>query len=868
MRKKLCSVLLACLLWICGTPLLAACNKEVKLSSISLKPGTLQTTIIKDGDFTTSNIVVVAKYNNGTTKEVAAADLEITPKTIDTSVVGSHEITIRYQTKAIKETVNVVEYESELYVVTSMQSNLWNEYQTNRSLKAVDDKRTEFYDREQPLYAGMDNEFNLRISATYIGDNGDLISGLTDVRTKVTVFEKRAAENDGEQYVQLTPAEVDELMEITKTNAIKFKDAAEGKYLRLKFEAESYNNIYSDNAPSTTADVFVTRGFNVYSASDLAMYDNTGKYYVNQQAAIREKYGLEPTYSPTAMFLQSAIVLTPKDIDQAHIWQANDEVVQQVKSKWGVDATNTPKDYWGTGLYHRNIEDGASFDFVGNYFEIDLKQMPQCVIMWEPTTASKDFNINLEANICTSNNPITTHVAVFFTRSHNTTTSSSQNYLVSQEGTCVNWKNLYFTGNGPMNAEYKYSGGQILMKNWGVNFNGYNNITHNCYVAYFFEQGDKRLTGDWDGLYENAHYNKQLAELDGQYTIDHCKVYSSFQNLLYCNSPEHIIIKDCDIQDAGGPAIIVDHDLPKNDTYHGQTAPCVDIINSTVISYVNAASPWFRIYKADELVSTLISSGDSLFDNSRTTLPQDSDKTIKTRVNSTVLGGEVEVVNIMALIKGNGEMDSQGNRTYGYIRKFKDQTEYDNYYKTAEFVREYYGLDLFAEHYNNGQDEDHNFSAIAMKNNDIIFQSSEGGYIDQNVATTHLISTYPGVVKANYLDGILTQGGATSTLTYANCGFNLDPMIADLKSRLDMVALKETQQSGTIDTLYNQGMKLGQVFTTVEGWASLDAAAKISALKAQVEAYKTAYTPYYSGNYLNVYIFNGMNAMLELYTRH
>ncbi|MGN1222957.1 MAG: bacterial Ig-like domain-containing protein [Christensenellales bacterium] len=96
--------------------------KNVELSKIEVKPNTIITEYFEGEDVDTSNLVVVATYNNGTTKDISASDLIISPISTEE---GTRPLTITYGNKStfINITFNKIEL-----VNLQIKSGFNNEY--------------------------------------------------------------------------------------------------------------------------------------------------------------------------------------------------------------------------------------------------------------------------------------------------------------------------------------------------------------------------------------------------------------------------------------------------------------------------------------------------------------------------------------------------------------------------------------------------------------------------------------------------------------------------------------------------------------------------------------------------------------------
>ncbi len=761
MKKKILTSILAFIICLTSGIWLGGCdNKDVTFKSMALDQSTLNTTVEQNSEVNTSGVVVVVTYSDHSTKRVTSANLTFSH--VDTSEVGTKTLRITYEEKSVKHyidvEINVVEAAApseEPDTVEVLESMLWNEYESRNEVQG---KALEYMDKNDFLYAGTDNKFNFRIAGTIV------VEGQLDTVTKVpnqmevTVsqlvgpYDFEQTENN--QWDELTQTELDDLLTINNDYTISFKNAAIDQVLQFKYKAVKSAEGAEEKQVSFTAVVKVAKGFNVYDAQDLSMFDDT----VNQKNvrdAVMQKYGLDPStfQLPNALFLQADIEITPQYLGSYYFYDGTDQVSLWAKETFNIDLTGSAKNHYGEGVYKRTINSGTDFMFNGNYFNINASGFPLVVFENEPENYSSAGKSKFATFVPDSTkmeeydgdkNYITSFQSLFWVGNGSLT-----------EATDVFVRNMHFTGNSAISDHPQYSGGLMQFKSYCVNLHAYNTISKNFYVTYF---PDAPVAGTRENKTLSSGEPNPLYKLDGHFYIDSCKAYDSYQCIVFSNNAEQIVISNCEFDGSGGPAIIADHDKTADagqDTA-GNSAPGVDIYNSKISSWVTKDSPWLASYDAGPLINNLVL-GEGLFSTLYRT-----NKTILKNIEGT------NHINLIALIKNN---DGKGNhKLKGYIRIFETEEEYKEFYgiteegetvedrRSIDSTKKPYGLDMFTQ---NGVSKygNMNLSSLVTANvaadaaiGNIILQGNRGGIMD--IGTLQTPEHTPNITDGNWVDGI------------------------------------------------------------------------------------------------------------------
>lgn len=640
--KKFLSLVFGLIMCLgCGIAL-AACGK-VTLKSITIDSG-LNRSVLVGEELDTSNVVATVKWSDGKTATITSADLEFGE--IDTTTPGTRDLEITYTKEGYTFVVKIKvgATDAEVESIIRMESKLLTQYNANVGVsQTVQDG---FYDDADKIakriYVGDDNAFNFRIAATGIDSEGEDIE-LASLQTTVTV---KLVE--GDTKTTLTGDALTQYVSVNPTNAVlDFTQAAVGKVFEVTVDAVK-KGAYP--VKPFTATLTVVDGFNVYDALDLSVYDNKYDYlstdrkndaernhfgFKNLHTQVMAKYGMtaEEIAGIKAMILQNNISIRREDVPAANFYQT--------APSWSVGKTDLPvvgslinRD--SEGVYYRFVKDGQ-FQFVGNYFKIDASEFPKVVLEGD----ANDPYINIEGNKAIK---VQCSTLFYTTGIDKSETGLDENLYNTASAT---WKNISFIGNGALNNGVENSGSILLSKWHKLDATIENNIVNNFYIDYLVRSYN-------DEYYATRHKN----------IINKCKGYSSYQCLLYVAGAD-LVVEDSIFRGANGPAIIADYKVNKADDSKSIPAH-VNFINSEITSNVTGQEGWFNTYKASPLVAG-IKNFEGLFNGSVSPLPQ-SDKTIMSTA---------ETINVVALMKADTADWQTAARIGGYIRFFDTRAQYE-----------------------------------------------------------------------------------------------------------------------------------------------------------------------------------------------
>ncbi len=840
--KKLSKILMIFSVFILSSIALVACG-ENKISTMTLKSGTLETVIEKDKTLDTSNVVVYVTYQDNTRVEVGAKDL--TFGTIDTQTTGDKSLSIKYtddkkQSKEIYVTIKVVATEADILSVSSLSSRLLADYSTNKINNVSEN--VEYKDQEQPLYVGDDNAFNFRIVAGGFDGLDNFVGDIEKVRTDITV----SILQDGD-YQELQGDDIAYYVSIdTENTELDFTENAIGHTFKVEVCASNIDASANISDVSFSAELVVVDAYNVYTAKQLSVFHNEDDSY----SEIWDEIGLtyDDVLNIKGIILQDNISITKDDVRQKTadgkdmFWTTSTTNYDTAKGYTTEELLGTPVDNAGCGLYNRRIYSGDEFNFIGNYFSVDLSDFPKMVV--ESDGSNSQNAVRVESDTVDAQY-MTSHLCVFYTwASANSIKTTTQ----------VNWKNVSFTGNVELDNNPVNSGGILLMKNSRVNFYAYNTIINNFYIGYFMQLGLESSNG-----VEN--------EFIGKYIIEKSKGYNFYQCCFYGWGAKDVLFLDSEYKQAGGPAIIADHCQQQNDDPTTGNPSHINLVNTVMESVITAQSPWFVIYGADAIVAQ-IPGLDALL-NGQAGLPD----TGKTMIPNKIVedGNSYEQLNLVAVLKNDDQGISTSNIA-STLNIFDTLDEYEKYYGLGDYTEadksSNYGLDMSSK-----------VADMARKNSaHYVEDNATGAFMKGATENIKDGDMFKLTVMAQVLNGVIDQIVAMK----AELAGYLTPLKIDLAQFSQLSMAEKTQKLQQTITAFGQvatavqaqsqinlltyipvGMEQATIFESIDNFNSMTIEEQVSALNAQVATYKDL--P--EGDYLNLYTMYGIGAVLGLYPK-
>lgn len=696
---------------VCSLSILWACNKtDSKITEINIEENSVTLTVEQYSDFSYENIVVKAKYDDGSEKVLD----NVTFTQIDTQVVGPQTLTATYDKFTDDITITVTAFTGVRdYYIDAIKSphfvSVFNTYSNTENtytdqLKQVlntGDTKAGFINTNGGSYiykVGDDNNFKFSptISVSYFNEDKDP-ADITNFPIHLDLYLYNTTSHEYEK--------VDNnlyLDSFDKNNhTMDFNTAAIGKQFKIAvrpdFDLIIGTDNFSSDSPTVvdsvnntfkpiTFEIEVIDAYNVYTAADLSVIDNCdarienkdsedkfdGTYSVNGKWSTdnntKNFYNKAVSDATNGIVLHDDINITQNDIPSVHFYSStNTDGYNDTDLKPLLGKMINDDNYTTLGIvYKRVIKDGQTFNFEGNYWTISVKDLPLVKDVTDAGTADEAIVV------CTTLFGFIDENTEFRDFESNKQTAVDIGYFDNNEETC-NINNVSFYGNSNKSEQVNSAeAGLCCYKTENVNFNMTNCLSQKWYIAHFFEGSS--LTGD--GV---------------THKLTDCTSFDSFNCLLYAQGARNVVLENCIMIGAGGPVMICDEETDNYDfngdkkyetTEHSYnyahnfnlasnpTATLSEVIPHTtnvttkdciLESWVVGTEAWFTQFKAGSIVSSLQAKDDLIKTNGGTICDTNKDG--------------FSVINIIAVFKSSSVA---GLSTVTIDGTFKDISENTN----------------------------------------------------------------------------------------------------------------------------------------------------------------------------------------------
>ncbi len=594
-------------------------------------------------DVSFNGLSMIAMFSDATTKNVALSEVKIYLGEEDitsnlskiTETVGKKKVKIVYSTDHGEDSyefeITVSEEVLEKITLTSFNTpDFISDYKANLN-QATNDKTVAnfeqvFFKNDGVEYytVGDDNAFKLLPTAQVF----DKEEFSTETLERVTVNSEISV-LDGEEYVELTKSAKEGetyvyeyyqgttllVTENAANNTFDFADGAIEKVFKLAVLPNETVYEFGD-IDAIELEVKIVDAFNVYTAGELAVFDNTDK---TEWTALKTANGVA-NVTTNGVVLHENIKLEAKDIpadfqytlpDNYNIKYRN-AATEKVGSPetFGLTRTFLWNQYDGNPvIYERKLEAGQTFNFYGNYFDLDASGLP-LVASFKP---EGDFDGDTYYGSDFSNTSL-------FRVEGNAETVGEQDehfnfYNLAMKGNAKSDQLVLdksTTGENVNDDSLIYAGGLILTKVAGVTAQYDNTRMYNFFIALFAES-------DADTTMTTVNYNR-------------AKVYDSFQDAVYLWGATETKITNSYFKRAGGPLIIMNHvDADSNTT----RVPKLEIDDeSEMEAYLAGTEIWFKSVNAVSTVENF----------------KELDTGVFKPMRKTIFGGPNGKMNIIALL--------------------------------------------------------------------------------------------------------------------------------------------------------------------------------------------------------------------------
>ena len=615
------SILLFTLVVVAG----CSCGQK-QLEKIELKEGSIEFIYEKDAPADFSDIVVYAHYNDGTKVTLGEDDLTISE--FSTNVVGTHEVTIKYEGKEIKVQLTVTNDPDAFYTLSDFEQSIsYGKYLDNSVFaggETEEEQASAFTVTGKTYVVGDENDFTYRPNITAYED-GRLLDDdeIPSFRTIAKLYLK-----DGNDYVLLTGEDLTANLEnisdesdLTTGEIIEtdfkynFTQAAVGSEFKLEVKP-FYMPEGEDPADMTKSITFkVVDGYNVTEAVELGFMVNANArpdeddYLANWNSLFVARNKTRPA-TMDGIILHNNITLTPNDIPVEYF-----ETPTGTNGKYLVDYAD---------IYTIGLRPNETFNFYGNYFTLDVNQIPSIYITVDGDGVPSDFS----------------HASLFKTKLIGDSTCNEDDFTscdVSATSAKFNMQDVTLIGNANRSNSAEGFGGLIMGK-----FQNVNNTLDNVNIQSF---------------YINTYTDQEDTGVGAKLTMKNVKSYNAYQNLIFSWGGEKIVIENSILKKAGGPAILLMNPYDLTEDSNGRFIPTLEVDEVSVIeSWVIGTEAWFVGTEKTELAGSF-SVMDGIFrENFHTTFKNDDGEMNVIAVVMTARLTDPDTTNIQGKVTVNEQV--------------------------------------------------------------------------------------------------------------------------------------------------------------------------------------------------------------------
>lgn len=671
MKKKTKILFASLLLGASFATVATGCNSlkgDYALTDFTVDASKVSLTYEIGDDVDLSGLVMKATFSDDETKTVAFADVKIYLGNEDitanlaklTEVAGNKEIKIVYSTeygeKSTTLPITVKEEEVVLDSIDTFNKPAFLVAYQDQLAKASDEDTTAneavFFKNEvadgqtEPYKVGDDNAFKvLPVADAMDFETGD-INVLTSVTVNSTVkllvgntYEPLIKTNkEGEAYTyEYYQGETLLLTEYAAKNEFDFADEALGKVFNLSILPDTTVYEVDSDTDAIVLVVEVVDGYNVYNTKELSVLDNSKR---KSWADYKGQNGIA-NVNTNGVVLHNTMALTVADIpedfyytlpDDYNVKYVDEKGVSKTPEEWGMGRTflyqhfdnyeTNPEDEpsgndYFVLIYTRTVEEGQTFSFYGNYFEVDASQIP-LVCAFAPTGNiggveyteddtyyGDDFSNAVLFTILGKEQKWTCgeHTEASNVPLTKCSTCGKEVTKVDVDETFY-FDNLAIKGNAQNkqlrvdvnNTENAVQDKECLVFAGGIILTRVNNMqakldnvrTYNFFISFFANEG------------ADVEYNRT-------------KCFDSFQNAIFVWGSANVDVKKSIFKRAGGPLVIMQH----YDADEGSLAiPHMTVDSASVMySALTGSEIWFKSVGATAVVSMFQGLDAQIFNN-------------------------------------------------------------------------------------------------------------------------------------------------------------------------------------------------------------------------------------------------------------
>lgn len=636
-------------------------------------------------DVSLSGLTMTAIYSDDSSENVDLASVKVFLGEEDitnnlskiTETVGEKKVKIVYTTKygeKSKELTFTVTEEgvNKTVVVAYAAPQFIAQYQdsvdkaTNDATAA--DFESEFFQTEDTTYAvGADNAFKFKPNA-YDDEmevmNNVIVNSTVKMMVEDEYVDLIKSSVEGQAYVYEYKYEnVTYVVENAAKNEFNFASDAIGKEFFLSAALDT--TVYETQTTLRAVElaIEVVDGYNVYTAAELAVLDNSNR---NEWKSIKASLGLTDVVT-NGIVLHGDMKVTTDHIPTEFTYTL--EQSYNIVYKKGT-TTGSPEDfglnrtflwdkYWTESadnggvhtsdyvdLFVRHIPTGGDFGFYGNYYSLDLSALPLVASFDAGKTATGSYVKNSNTWYGTDFSNAT---FLFITGNETTVDGEDENFL---------FKNLAVRGNGETESVLVTNGTQ-----------GYQNNETLVYCGSLILTKFHNITLDLENVRTYKFYISFFGAIGADMNINYTKCYDSTANAMYIWKNADVNIKKSYFQRAGGPLILIQH-AGWDSTDPQATMAKINISADSVMeAYVDGSEAWFQSIPGSNAILANFRQLDAIFQNAGNVLAMGGGEGIGKSLYRATDGK----MNMIALLMSNGTdpqaamgaLGVQGSVAYG-----------------------------------------------------------------------------------------------------------------------------------------------------------------------------------------------------------
>lgn len=512
-----------------------------------------------------------------------------------------------------------------------------------------------FVETGKTMIAGNNNAFKLQMTA-----NGTF-DGMTFFELDAFGIKYQVEMKVGELFESIDEQDIPNYMIIdTDKHEINFTTNALGETFKITVDALRKR----ESTESREYTVTVIDGYNAYTALDLSLITTTDDWGWAEFKAEHGYAGL----TANAVILQNDITVYDEDIPQEYFYNEEEAAIAATNPKINLTASQivgTMKDGYVTihdnndeetkgtqplilradntfNIYQHLSKANETFGIYGNYFTVNYSNLTRCAIQ-----------SNMEKNVTEGRDGTILNTHTAFLGVNGTDEEDEQgNYTnLPEETENFFMQDFYVVGNAQRDDDAKYSGGITFTKIHGVNTTTKNIVVKDAFIAMMFSRDDN------DPSTSQTDY--------AAHKVINSKAYNSYNSFIYVWGVENLYVEGGEYIGAGGPCMIVDHVGNDDGPTNGQQSH-VYIVESKFESLIEGREPWFVNYGADALVPQ-IKAPNAYYKMEGTTF-----------LTSSEDGERTGLMNLKVVYKSSDAEGLTSFENWGDVTFYDSKEDYDN----------------------------------------------------------------------------------------------------------------------------------------------------------------------------------------------